>query len=140
MATVFTKIIEGEFPATFVWRDQHCVGFMSINPMAPGHVLVVPIEEVDHWVDASAELAAHLFAVTHTIARAQQRAFDCERVGVIVAGYEVPHTHIHVIPTNSMGELSFSNAAASVDRADLDSWAAAIRAELRESGATAVAD
>ena len=53
MTTVFTKIIQGEFPGTFVWRDEHCVGFLSINPMAPGHVLVVPIEEVDHWIDAS---------------------------------------------------------------------------------------
>jgi histidine triad (HIT) family protein len=140
MSTVFTKIIEGEFPGTFVWRDEQCVAFMSINPMAPGHVLVVPIEEVDHWVDASPELTAHLFAVTHTIGRAQQAAFDCERVGVIVAGYEVPHTHIHVLPTNSMSQLSFANAAASVDRSDLDAWAEAIRAELRRAGASGVSD
>ena len=57
MSTVFTKIIDGEFPGTFVWRDEHCVAFMSINPMAPGHVLVVPIEEIDHWIDASPELS-----------------------------------------------------------------------------------
>ena len=135
MSTVFTKIIEGEFPGTFVWRDDRCVAFMSINPMAPGHVLVVPIDEVDHWVDASPELAAHLFAVTHTIGLAQRAAFDCERVGVIVAGYEVPHTHVHVIPTSSMAQLSFANAAANVDRDDLDAWASAIRRELRAAGA-----
>lgn len=103
---------------------------MSINPMAPGHALVVPIEEVDHWIDASPELAAHLFAVTHRIAAAQEKAFDCERVGVIIAGYEVPHAHIHVVPTNDMAELSFANAAASVDRDDLESWAEAIRVNL----------
>jgi diadenosine tetraphosphate (Ap4A) HIT family hydrolase len=91
----------------------------------------VPIEEVDHWVDASPDLAAHLFAVAHTIGRAQQRAFDCERIGVIVAGYEVPHTHVHVIPTSSMAELSFANAAANVERGDLESWAEAIRVALR---------
>lgn len=130
MSTVFTKIIEGEFPGEFVWRDEHCVAFMSINPMAPGHVLVVPIEEIDHWLDCSAELAAHLFAVTRTIGLAQQQAFPCERIGVIVAGYEVPHTHVHVVPTNEMAELSFANAAASVDRADLAAWAAKIRAAL----------
>jgi diadenosine tetraphosphate (Ap4A) HIT family hydrolase len=140
MSTVFTKIIRGEFPGTFVWRDEHCVAFLSINPMAPGHVLVVPIEEVDHWIDASPALAAHLFAVAHTIGQAQQKAFDCERVGVIVAGYEVPHTHVHVIPTSSMSELSFANAAAGVDRGDLDRWAEAIRRELRESGASSVSD
>jgi histidine triad (HIT) family protein len=130
MTTVFTKIMRGEFPGTFVWRDDQCCAFMSINPLAPGHVLVAPIEEVDHWVDTSAELAAHLFAVAHVIGRAQQAAFRCERVGVIVAGYEVPHTHIHVVPTSSMSELNFSNAAASVGRDEMESWADAIRSEL----------
>jgi diadenosine tetraphosphate (Ap4A) HIT family hydrolase len=138
MTTVFTKIIQGEFPGTFVWRDEQCVGFMSINPMAPGHVLVVPIAEIDHWIDVPAELAAHLFAVAHTIGKAQQAAFECERIGLIVAGYEVPHTHVHVIPTTSMAQLSFANAAASVDRGDLEAWADAIRAELREAGADGV--
>ncbi len=138
MTTVFTKIIRGEFPGTFVWRDERCVGFLSINPLAAGHVLVVPIEEIDHWIDAPPELAAHLFAVAHTIGKAQQSAFECERIGVIVAGYEVPHTHVHVIPTSSMAQLSFANAAAWVDRADLDAWAEAIRAELRTAGADGV--
>lgn len=139
MSTVFTKVIQGEFPGTFVWRDELCVGFMSINPLAPGHVLVVPIEEIDHWIDASIELAAHLMEVAHTIGRAQQRAFECERVGLIVAGYEVPHTHIHVIPTTDMSQFSFANAAPNVDPADLESWADAIRSELRAAGATHVA-
>ena len=130
MTTIFTKIIEGDIPGTFIHRDDRCVAFMSVNPLADGHVLIVPIEEVDHWVDASPDLVAHLFAVTHRIADAQRRAFDCERIGVIVAGYEVPHTHIHSIPTTDMSQLSFANAAASVDRDDLESWAAAIRAEL----------
>ena len=134
MATIFTRIINGEIPGVFVWRDDLCVVFMSINPMAFGHTLVVPIEEVDHWVDASPELAAHLFEVTRHIARAQRDAFTPARVGVIIAGYEVPHTHIHVIPTNQMRELSFANAAASVDRKTLDAAAAAIRRALRSNG------
>jgi diadenosine tetraphosphate (Ap4A) HIT family hydrolase len=130
MATIFTRIIEGDIPGTFVWRDDLCVVFMSINPMAVGHALVVPIEEVDHWVDASPELAAHLFAVSHRIAAAQKAAFDCDKVGLIIAGYEVPHAHIHLIPTTNMGQLSFANAAASVAREDLEAAAAAIRAAL----------
>jgi diadenosine tetraphosphate (Ap4A) HIT family hydrolase len=134
MATIFTRIIEGDIPGTFVWRDERCVAFMSINPMAEGHVLVVPIDEVDHWVDASAELAAHLFHVTRVIAQAQREAFDPARVGVIIAGYEVPHAHIHVIPTNDMGELAFANAAPSVDPDDLERAAEAIRAALRAAG------
>lgn len=130
MTTIFTKIIEGDLPGVFVHRDERCVAFMSINPMAPGHVLIVPIEEVDHWVDASPDLVAHLFSVTHRIADAQRRAFDHSRIGVIIAGYEVPHTHIHSIPTADMSQLSFANAATHVDPDDLEAWAEAIRAEL----------
>jgi histidine triad (HIT) family protein len=130
MATIFTRIIDGEIPGTFVWRDERCVAFMSINPLARGHALVVPVEEIDHWVDAPAELTAHLFDVTRRIGVAQRAAFDCERVGVIIAGYEVPHMHIHTIPTTNMGQLNFANAATSVDPADLESAAAAIRAHL----------
>jgi histidine triad (HIT) family protein len=139
LSTVFTKIIEGEIPGTFVWRDELCVAFMSINPLAPGHVLVVPIEEVDHWVNASRELAAHLMDVAHTIGLAQDQAFDCERIGLIVAGYEVPHTHVHVIPTTDMSQFSFANAARTIDPALLEQWASAIREELRSAGATHVA-
>ena len=134
MATVFTRIIDGEIPGTFVHRDDRCVVFMSINPMAPGHALVVPIEEIDHWIDASPDLAAHLFAVSHRVARAQEQAFGCEKVGMIIAGYEVPHAHIHLVPTNSMSELSFANAASSVERDDLDAWAEAIRSHLDGAG------
>lgn len=133
MPTIFTRIIQGEIPGTFVHRDDRCVVFLSINPMAHGHALVVPIAEYDHWVDMPEDLTAHLFAVAHRIGKAQQRAFACERVGLIVAGYEVPHTHIHVIPTNEMGQLSFANAATSVSREDLDSAAAAITAALAEA-------
>lgn len=113
---------------------------MSINPIAHGHVLVVPVAEIDHWLDATPELAAHLFEVSRIVGLAQQAAFDVERIGVIVAGYEVPHTHVHVIPTRSMADFSFANAAPSVDRADLAAAADAIRAELRAAGHAAVAD
>lgn len=140
MTTIFTRIIDGELPGTFVWRDDRCVAFLSINPLAHGHTLVVPIEEVDHWVDAPAELTAHLFEVTRIIGVAQRDAFNCDRVGVIIAGYEVPHTHIHVIPTHDMSQLSFANAAPSVPAADLAAAAASIRAALRALGRTEVVD
>jgi diadenosine tetraphosphate (Ap4A) HIT family hydrolase len=130
MPTIFSRIIAGEIPGTFVHRDDRCVVFMSINPIARGHALVVPIEELDHWVDGSPELVAHLFDVTRRIGVAQRDAFDCARVAVIIAGYEVPHAHVHVIPTNDMSEISFANAASSVDRDDLEAAAAAIRANL----------
>lgn len=132
MPTIFTRIIDGDIPGTFVHRDDRCVVFLSINPLAYGHALVVPIAEYDHWVDLPADLAAHLFAVSHRVGRAQARAFGCDRVGVIIAGYEVPHTHIHLVPTNDMRELNFANAAATVSRDDLDAAAAAITAALAE--------
>jgi histidine triad (HIT) family protein len=134
MPTIFTRIIDGEIPGTFIWRDDMCVAFMSINPMSFGHALVVPIKEVDHWVDLEPDLARHLFEVAHRISIAQQAAFSPERVGLIIAGYEVPHTHIHVLPTNEMSDLSFSNAASSVDREDLERSADAIHNELVRQG------
>ena len=85
MATIFTHIINGDIPGTFVHRDERCVAFLSINPLAFGHTLVVPIDEVDHWVDLPADLAAHLFEVAYRIGSAQKAAFACERVGVIIA-------------------------------------------------------
>ena len=136
--TVFTRIINGDIPGTFVWRDERAVAFMSINPITAGHTLVVPVEEVDHWVHVDPPLMAHLFDVTRWIGAAHQRAFPCERVGVIIAGYEVPHTHIHVFPTNSMADYSFANAAPHVERDDLDAWAGAIRSELTALGAPGV--
>lgn len=138
MTTIFTRIIDGEIPGTFVWRDDRCAAFLSINPIARGHVLVVPIDEIDHWIDAPAELVAHLFEVARVVGLGQQAAFGCERIGLIVAGYEVPHTHLHVIPTWSLADVSFSNAAASVERDELESAAEAIRDQLRAMGRSEV--
>ena len=130
MTTIFTRIIDGQIPATFVHRDEACVAFMSINPMADGHVLVIPRDEVEHWVDLSPYIASHLFEVSHRISRALSIAFPCEKVGLIIAGYEVNHSHIHLIPTTHMGQLNFANAAASVERSTLEAHAEKIIAVL----------
>ena len=130
MPTVFTRILAGELPGTFVYRDEDGAVCLSINPLATGHALVVPGAEVDQWVDLPDVLAAHLFAVAHRIGKAQQRAFACPRVGMIIAGYEVPHTHIHLVPTESMHQLDFANAARSVSPDELERAAAAIRTQL----------
>jgi len=135
MPTVFSMIIAGDLPGTFVWRDERCVAFLSINPLAEGHTLVVPIDEVDHWLDAPADLQAHIFDVARQIGEAQMAAFGPARVGLIVAGFEVPHLHVHVVPTSTMADLDFSNAAASVDPDDLGRAADAIRMALRAAGA-----
>jgi histidine triad (HIT) family protein len=130
MATIFTKIIEGEIPATFVWKDDRCVAFLSINPLRQGHTLVVPREEIDHWIDCPAELRDHLFAVSQNIGRAIQEAFSPSRVGLMIAGLEVPHLHIHVVPIDGVHDLDFANAAAHVEREELEEAAAAIRDAL----------
>ena len=127
---IFCKIIEGQIPGTFVYRDSLCVAFLSINPLADGHVLVVPIEEIDHWIDMSPELSAHMFSVSHRISLAISKAFPCARVGLIIAGYEINHCHIHLIPTNTMNELNFANAAANVERNVLEAQAEKLMNEL----------
>ena len=133
MPSVFTMIIQGDLPGTFVWRDDRCAAFMSINPIAHGHTLVVPIEEIDHWLDVPLDLQQHLFGIARRVGQAQQRAFRTDRVGLIVAGFEVPHMHIHVIPAQVMSDLDFANAATSVGQSELEDAATAIKAELTET-------
>ena len=134
MATIFTRIIQGEIPGTFVWRDDQCVAFMSINPLRRGHTLVVPVGEIDHWLDCPDDLRDHLFSVAQRIGRAQQRAFNPTKVGLMIAGLEVPHLHLHVVPIDGVHDMDFSNAAAHVDREELEAAAEEIRRELRASG------
>jgi histidine triad (HIT) family protein len=138
MATIFSRIIDGELPGTFVWRDERCVAFLSINPLQRGHTLVVPIDEVDHWLDASPELSTHLFDVARRISVAISSAFAPEKVGLMIAGLEVPHLHIHLVPIFGVHDLDFANAATSVDPADLESAAGAIRVALHAAGENAV--
>lgn len=137
MATIFTRIIQGELPGRFVYRDDRCAAFLSIAPLQPGHTLVVPIEEIDHWVDASPELNAHLMRVCHKIAVAQQAAFDPVKVGLMIAGLEVPHLHLHVVPIRGVHDLDFANADQNPDPAALDAAADALRAALGTEAATA---
>lgn len=134
MATLFTRIIEGEIPGRFVWRDDRCVAFLTIAPLRPGHTLVVPIEEIDHWVDLASDLAGHLFQVARHVGRAQVSAFSPQRVGLIIAGLEVPHTHLHVIPIRSEADLDFSRADTNPSTAELDESADRLRSALRSAG------
>ncbi|HLM63524.1 MAG TPA: HIT family protein [Acidimicrobiales bacterium] len=134
MATLFTRIIEGEIPGRFVWRDDRAVAFLTIAPITLGHTLVVPIAEVDHWIDLDAGLAAHLMVVGRDVGRAMQAAFRPVRVGMIIAGLEVPHTHLHLVPIDSEADLSFSKADPDPDPVALDDAADRLRAALREQG------
>lgn len=134
MSTVFTKIIDGELPGRFVWSDERAVGFLSINPLGPGHTLVVPRAEVDHWIDADTDLLAHLTAVSRAIGDAVRTVWQPPRVGLLVAGFEVPHLHVHVFPAWDMAAFDFKNAAASVDPAEQDGHRDTLRAALRDAG------
>lgn len=111
MATIFTKIINGDIPGTFVYEDDVCVAFLDVSPMTEGHTMVVPREEISHWIDADQALLDHLMAVGRKVGRAQQEAFGCERIGVMIQGYEVPHLHIHVWPTNAIADFDISDRA-----------------------------
>lgn len=134
MPSVFTLIINGDLPGHFVWRDDRCVAFLSINPITDGHALVIPRVEVDHWLDLDVDLAAHLMAVSHHVGTAIQQVFSPTRVGQMIAGFEVPHTHVHVLGVNTMGDMSFANAATEVDHTKLASFAGDLRTALRAAG------
>ncbi|MFP5255600.1 MAG: HIT family protein [Acidimicrobiia bacterium] len=140
MSTLFTRIIEGDLPGRFVWRDDEVVAFLTINPIAPGHALVVPRAEVDHWVDLDPGLAQRLMAVAQVVGQAQMAAFSPRRVGLIIAGLEVPHTHLHVIPIDTEADLSFAKADPSPDPEALDAAAERLREALRDLGRAEVAD
>lgn len=111
MATLFTKIINGEIPGQIVWQDEVCVAFLDIEPLTPGHALVVPRAEIDHWLDLPAPTLAHVTDVAALIGRAQQAAFSPRRIGVIVQGFEVPHAHVHVFPAHGAGDFELSRRA-----------------------------
>lgn len=134
MTTIFTRIIEGEIPGRFVWRDQRVVAFLPIALLAPGHTLVVPIDPVDHWLDLPPDLNAHIWSVCQTIGQALREAFRPSRVGVLVVGEEVPHVHVHLVPFNHLSQMSFANQDASPDPAALDAQTAVTRSTLRSRG------
>jgi histidine triad (HIT) family protein len=132
--SVFTRIIKGELPARFVWQEELCVVFLSNRPLRPGHALVVPRLEVDHWLDAEPALLTHLSATAQVIGKAQMAAFNPVRIGVVIAGLEVPHLHIHVVPIRGVHDLDFDNQDPNPDADMMDRAAASIREQLRTLG------
>lgn len=134
MASIFTRIIDGELPGRVVYADDRAVALLTIAPLRPGHVLVVPREEVDHWESLEESLAAHLMAVAQRVGRAVREAFPAARVGLVVAGLEVPHTHLHVVPLDTLSDLDFTAVDTDPDPVALDAAATRIRAALGEAG------
>lgn len=134
MATVFTHIITGVLPGRFVWADEVVVAFTTIAPITDGHTLVVPRAEIVELTQAPDDVLEHLVRVAKRIGAAQQAAWSAPRAAVLVAGFEVPHLHVHVLPAWDEASLTFANARHDVHVDDLDAAAERVRSALRDAG------
>ncbi|MFI2563276.1 HIT family protein [Paenarthrobacter sp. NPDC018779] len=134
MSTLFTRIINGEIPGRFVWKDPEVVAFLTIAPITSGHTLVVPRDEVDSWTHASPELLGKVMDVAQKIGKVQEDVFDAKRVGVLMEGFEVDHLHVHVWPAYSMADFEVHNVDHNPDPAIMDATAVKLRAALRSAG------
>lgn len=134
MTTIFTRIIDGEIPGRFVWEDETCVAFLTAGPLTDGHTLVVPREEIDHWLDADDDLMSHLTSVARRIGIAQQQEWNSARVGLLLQGFEVPHLHVHVWPVNGIADFDLRGVDADPDPARMDENARRLRERLRTLG------
>ena len=130
MASVFTMIINGEIPGRFVYQDPDVVAFLTIEPMTQGHTLVVPRAEVDNWQDVDPVLFGKVMDVAQRIGRAVCTAFDAQRAGMIIAGLEVPHLHVHVFPAYNLTDFGFAHVDRNPSPESLDEAAARIKAAL----------
>jgi len=134
MASVFSMIINGDIPGRFVWKDDDVVSFLTINPVTDGHLLVVPRQEVDHWESVDPALFGKISSVAQILGSAVKAAFDAPRMGLLIAGLEVPHLHVHVFPAWQLENFDLANAQKEPDPAALDAAAAKIREQLRTLG------
>jgi diadenosine tetraphosphate (Ap4A) HIT family hydrolase len=132
MATLFTKIINGELPGRFVYEDDDVVAFLTIEPMTQGHTLVVPRAELDQWQSIDPAVFGRIMSVAQLVGRAVTKAFDADRAGLIIAGLEVPHLHVHVFPTRSLSDFGFANVDRNPSAESLDEAQAKIKAALAD--------
>ena len=119
MSTIFTQILSREVDGYILWEDSKCFAFLDIRPINRGHTLVVPIEEIDLWTDLPEETISHCMKVAKIMGEAQRKAFKPKRIGLMIAGFEVPHVHLHVIPINDMSHLDFANANSDISNEEL---------------------
>jgi len=129
MSTIFTKIIAGEIPCAKLYEDERYLSFLDIRPIRAGHALVIPKPEVDYIFDLPDDLMNDLLKTAKPIAKAIEAEVPCKRIGLMVAGLEVPHCHLHLVPIDNVGDLNFANASSAAPD-DLQSLAARIRARL----------
>ncbi|NDW13041.1 HIT family protein [Bacteroides sp. 214] len=129
MATVFSKIIAGEIPSYKIAENEYCYAFLDINPLAKGHTLVVPKQEVDYIFDLDDSTLAAMHVFAKSVANAIEKVIPCKRIGVAVIGLEVPHAHIHLIPINKEGDMLFSNPKLKLSAEEFAEIATAINKE-----------
>ncbi len=130
MASLFTKIINGEIPCYKIAEDENYFAFLDIYPLAKGHTLVIPKKEVDYIFDLDDELLAGLNVFAKKVALTIDKVMDCKRVGIAVVGLEVPHTHIHLIPINAVGDINFNQSKLKLTEEEFKNIAEKISAEL----------
>ena len=130
MASVFTMIMNREIPGRFVYEDDAVVAFLTIEPMTPGHTLVVPRDEIDNWQELEPAVLDRVMHVAQRIGKAVCAAFGATRAGVIIAGLEVPHLHVHVFPAFNLTDFGFANVDRNPSPESLDAAQAKIIAAL----------
>lgn len=130
MATIFTKIVRREIPSYKIAEDERYYAFLDINPLAKGHTLVIPKQEIDYFFDLDAELLGGMMVFAQKVAKALKQTVPCNRVGVAVLGLEVPHAHIHLIPLNRESDINFSNPKLKLTVEEFETLANEIRNRL----------
>lgn len=130
MASIFTKIIQGEIPCHKVAEDDRFLSFLDINPLAKGHTLVIPKKEVDYIFDLDDILLTDLVLFAKKVSKGIEKVVSCERIGMTVIGLEVPHVHIHLIPINSINDMNFSNPRVAMTKEELATLADSIASKL----------
>jgi histidine triad (HIT) family protein len=130
MASIFSRIVNGEIPAYKVAEDDRFLAFLDVNPLVNGHTLVIPKVEEDYLFDLSEDDYLALMSFAKKVAHALRRAVPCKRIGVAVIGLEVPHAHIHLVPLNTMSDINFSLPKLTLPKEVMEETAALIRKEI----------
>jgi histidine triad (HIT) family protein len=130
MASIFTRIVQGEIPCYKIAESEDFLAFLDINPLARGHTLVIPKQEIDYYFDLDEDLIASMQVFCRKVARAIDSVMDCKRVGVAVLGLEVPHAHVHLIPINNLYDIEFSRPKLKLSPEEFEEIAGKIRSAL----------
>lgn len=131
MASIFTKIINGEIPSYKIAEDEKCYAFLDISPLAEGHTLVVPKQEVDYIFDIEDELLSHLHLFAKKVAKAMKEVIECEKIGMAVIGLDVRHTHIHLVPLKEVGDLNFARPKLELSKERMQEIASLISSKVK---------